>query len=537
MKNFFFTILFLLLYLNSQAQSWAPVRVGETYHYTKSSSTPLALMDSFPLLPNNHNGNYILDSFSVIKNIPNQEYQNTFTIGVDSVVATAGVQEFYYSQQLTQCSNCSNPIALQPFQPSDSILFFPRVAILANGNYSLIIQTDSIQLAPTVVNTSPSYPIQDFWVNADSIYWDSTCSDSVVIISIKDSAQTLLPLYRFHIAKNEGIKKLYKDGSLLYEWIGREGTTNSGLTRLTFEQIYNFNIGDIFYYDMYEFDGTGVVFRCVHVYYQQRMTVLNKQIISPDSILYTFEQHKFTDSTQCPEPAANKLDTIDILYTNTGVYQLRQGELRYFYNLPPNPLYIDAYIACKDLFLHQLKYVGYDLGSVPAVHSYYYPHVFYPSSTSPLVYEDKSAPANSFAFLFSEDLGAIFEGYWLFEHGYTKELVGYIKGQDTVGIITDPVVVYNQLTTTTAKNKNYWQLLSNPAQQSIQLKTSPQLIVGQYEIVVYDIFGNQVLQQQKELTPNQSIQLNAHKLATGMYVILLQQQNQILDKIKVMVKP
>jgi hypothetical protein len=535
MKNLYLLLLISFLSINIQAQNWAPVRIGETYHYTKGSTSSLQLKNIFPLLPQN---NLIIDSISSIKNIPNQDFQETFTIGVDSMsISTNGVQEFHYSEQLVACDTCIHNIAVHPFHPSDSIYFFPKVQLLPNGNYLLQLENDIFELnnhvPSTNINATPSRLASKF----NQQYYDPSIQDSIVVIDILDQNNCIH--YEISISKTHGIVAidnfLSGDYSLL---LGKEGTTNVGLTRLTFNEIYNFDVGDIFYYDMHEFDGTGSGWFCMHIYYYQRQRVLQKQVISVDSIQYTFETIDYISPHQCPLPwISNVLDTITVLYTNRerSIYELRQGELN------ERNLYTRELLAGKDFLQHQLKYVGYDLRTT-AVHQQNpwaqdnYASIFYPLPNITSKYYGSTSRLHDVSFLFSKNLGAIFEGRWALESTYNKALIGYIKGQDTVGIRYEPAFILP--TTNSPKiSERYIKLLSNPARQIIQLKTTATLPSGVYSIKLYDTLGNIVSMNSYDLAPTQALQLEVNSLTAGIYILSLQHQNQIVEKIKVIIAP
>lgn len=87
---------------------------------------------------------------------------------------------------------------------------------------------------------------------------------------------------------------------------------------------------------------------------------------------------------------------------------------------------------------------------------------------------------------FSEGLGLVEEDYWGFEYGYTKTLVGFVKGNDTTGLITPD----EQFTDIRIVQNNQLKIYPNPSKDYLNI------IVGlntQIEsIVLYDLNGREI---------------------------------------------
>jgi len=520
MKKAFAIILFLLVNFYLQAQDWAPVREGEVYHYyTETQPFQSISFDSinFVLLPND-----------LVVSSNQNAVKNTFSIGVDSAISNPqGAIDYYYAPRTEPCDTCIAP-TLNKITTTDSTYLFPKVILKASGSYLLIIHADTIELAANPITTSIVNTSQQFTVQVDSIYWATlfdnipsitTVQDSMIILKVESSVAPYPILYEVYLSKNYGIVELVQYNvqsqlpSFSFRLIGKEGAINGGFTRLKFQDIFDYNVGDQFFYYVYEFDGTGIWWfpNREHKY---RLRVLSRQDVSPDTIIYTMD--KIIHWGWNIPWAMNVLDTITktYIFSETEFYNLQEGEL----GLQGGT----RHVACKDFLMKDRKFVGYDYELTTQAGNYI--SWFYPTGVPNQYQGVAGAGIEAFALLYEKGLGEVYRGEWYFESTLRRKLDGYIKGTDTVGIIPlilSPIVI-KKPTVTELK------LLSNPVEDylSVYYKSS-----SPSKKLVFSILNMQGLRIQSynktDCTDNTFV-FPVNGFSSGMYILEIRQEGALI---------
>jgi len=527
-----FFLLLALISFEANAQDWLPIAQNEKYHYISDSVINTAIIN-FPLLPSN---NVILNDFQY--GVGSGVLDNVFTISIDSPIIVGNTTYYKYVNRVTQCDTCSN-LSVQISKPTDSTFLYPEIVQVGTGGYLLIFNQDTIELAPTPQNTYTIDSIQNISISTDSIFLDTwfygTFVDSLASITVKSLTAPYPKLYRILLSKNYGITRVYKydlvsqNPYLLFQMIGQEGSNYSlGYKQVRFQDIYNFNIGDQFYYHEYIFDGNPLWGYPTNVLeYWYRLKVIGRQDVAIDTIIYTFESVYYNQGY--PTLTLNVAYTFSKSYilSEDRSFTMQEKEIRshsehYFY----------GNAICKDFFgANSVKYIGYDLGLTAQQTSPWgqdnYISAFNLVFPHTELYESIPTLVDDISILYSPGLGKSFEGYWHFEHTNIIEMVGFIKGNTALGS-TPIVTILNQQKL--ESDEITFSVFPNPVTDL--LKISVNSVESDLMYTIFNTEGKALLSISKENSFEEIIEIPVQNLTKGIYFLKIQQNGKVLENKK-----
>jgi hypothetical protein len=121
---------------------------------------------------------------------------------------------------------------------------------------------------------------------------------------------------------------------------------------------------------------------------------------------------------------------------------------------------------------------------------------------------------------YSETLGLTKEEYFDFEYGFTKILEGYIKDNDTIGLITPD----EAFTSIGEISKNRIKIFPNPANEYLFFNFDR--ILNFRSIIIYDLDGRE------QLSSKQIDKLYIGDLTNGLYIIKILELNGVFSTYK-----
>lgn len=503
----------------SYAQNWAPVQVGETYSYRKGDFQ--FVPQSFPLVPSS-----VQSMIATPTGGLGSAANNTFVVEVASTTQNVGTTTFNYTPRIQACDTCST-LSVMELPLSHSDYWFPEITQMGNGNHLLVFKGDTIELAANPLTTNTTSATQQLSTTVDSTYLGAwlyaSIPDSMVSLTVNSTVAPFAPLYNFRLSKNYGIIEwsVYNITTqlfdLAFELARKENASSSaGWPTLGFEAIYDFNVGDQFFYKTYCFDAMGLGWTVdIHADYQHKVRVLARQNIASDSILYTMER---TGISGFNSPYVSGVaDTFTVTYVNdpAAPYNLKEGLL------PTTSQGNHRFAACKDFFFDAtVKYVGYDFGLTTQLSPNPMPNDNY-TSTFDLTSNSSPYPANireteDVGIVYKAGLGAVFDGEWFFERTKTVELVGYIKGTDTVGTVLNVVLNTAQVAT---KAPLGIHVLSNPIQNQLQLNVKDLTSGNSIHLELVDLNGRVQASFQERVVQDGLYTFPIQNIAAGVYIL------------------
>lgn len=550
MKTFLFSCLLLLSSAWAQAQNWTPVQGGYVYYYADSN---YVLWDVIELgLDHAPMG---LSGAGVYQDL-------LYAYGANGVIAleieqetdSNGVQHFVPQPSIKNCDTCLIPTLVNNQQAPLSALY-PSITLQSNGHYQLVLYEDTIHLA-AAPSTTPASLNQQYLVTIQQKTVDSVFSifstgvDSTVPIQVHSTTNRLL--YTIYLSKDYGVYKVEQYDSLgttivdrIY-LLGRQETVSfaaEGLHSLKYREIFDYQVGDQFYY-IFE-DGNRSGWPSSEVHY--RIKILTRQD-RPDTLRYRVERHLYEryDYYFLRGPFGRITDTFDLVYTNdrqkiynTYPHNLHASNHSYIHNHNITP-----YLACKD-FLYgataMAKYVGYNRGfpltpsSVNNVNAnFVYPYYASFINTSPSTYQIDTSVWHTYvglsphreSYAYVAGLGRTAYFYSISYSQTEERLIGYIKGTDTVGI-TPPIIFLNNSSPPISRTP-ILQIIPNPVQQQLQLHYQTQQPQGEITLSIINALG-QVLQQKRVTEDYFSLySLDVTHLPTGNYWLQIQRQQTVV---------
>lgn len=532
MKPQLILILVLFFTPHTSAQSWTPVRVGDVYHYAYNYGLGLSQLEFYVLLPNNSFSSnptgILLPSNNPIVNLLQTGVKNSFSVRIDSSYIDGGDTHYGYSKRYVVCDSCP-VIALEKIQVGDSASLVPKTIKKANGNYLIIFNNDTIKLAADILSTNFYDALKQRSTTVTSI--DSTTlfnwtanpvHDSIVVIEV---VSPIAQNYYFSISKNFGIidfgTSVFSNSSILL--IGKEGLVSGGRQSLKFGDIFDFNIGDEFYYHNYQYASLGWMplnWPYQHFYCRYRDKVIGKNIISIDSIVYTYERIYYSqlfNNYNLFLPT-----TITKTFTNSDQhpYGFLDGELS-----SPTPFFSERFIS-KDFIDGDKKYLGYDMNVTDLVGlgNDNYVSIFHDVGSG--YYQAAIDQSYDYAILLEKGLGETYHGSWSMDSYLITILQGYIKGADTVGITPEIIITGSN----TVKN-NQDAILSvrpNPTTDYLNIYYQTSQIGKQLTFSVLDMQGRVLQTYRTADVSDKTYIVPVYDLVAGMYVLEVRRDGKLL---------
>lgn len=523
MKQTLFLFLFAFSVFKVNGQNWLPIMPNQKYHYVSDSIIGMNTI-TLPLLPSS---NAVLNSFQY--GIGGGIVENAFTVSIDSSILIGNSTHHKYKPRVIQCDTCAN-LAVKIIEATDPEFLYPEIIQLNTGGYLLILNQDTVELEATPQSTFITDPLQNISVVVDSIFLDTwlygSISDSVASISVKSLTAPFISYYRILLSKNNGIVKLYdydtlsQNPNLRFQMIGKEDANPSlGYKQLKFQNVYDFNVGDQFYYHEYIFDGNPLWSYPTNVLeYWYRLEVIGRQDVALDTIVYTFERVFYNQGY--PALTLNVVDTLTKSYilAKDKPFTMQEGELR-----EVSEYYFYGNAICKDFFAtNAVKYIGYDLGLTnqqtgPPWTTDNYISAFQSVFLNPNLYEGIPSELDDVAILYSIGLGRAFEGHWHFEHTNITEMIGFIKGSTMVGS-TPGIVILNQ--EKLQSQEIAFSIFPNPVTNVLKVNISNSTTDLTYRI--FDAKGHEVSLVRDQNNSKGIIEISVQDLVKGVYFLEVQ---------------
>ena len=525
MKQYLMILFFLNFWTLVAAQDWAPVREGETYHYrwypSYNSSVQYPRVGEPFFSPN------------LVASLPIEA--DEFSIRVDGLTIHGVDSQYQYQKRFGICGNCP-VLAIEEMLEGDSVSLFPKIIQKVSGGYRIIYNKDTLELTNNLQIIPSANPLYYYatttdWVDIYSNPYsyvpnNSPVYDSVVYIYVDDLMGQ--SLYLMGISKNNGLIYFLSD---YVKWgiigIERSGN-NSGVETFgfAFEDIYGFNVGDQFYYHSYTYRGSGVAtwpYITNYIQFWYRWKILDRQNIGTDTINYTIERVYYDQDY----PVFQNLGIAD---TFIKVYIHSEDS---FYTMTDLELRCDPYgstcVGCKDLFAingNHMRYIGYDFNLTSQQNGQDdYISMFYSNNTN--YYEGAITPFEDFATLYQKGLGRVYEGQWSMESADTRELIGYIKGTDTIGS-TPNITIYTD-TKKALKGEQVIKLLANPTNDYLKVYYQSKEIKYHLNFSILNRMGQTLVLYEGIEAPDNIYTFPVHDLASGLYFLEIRQDGKLLE--------
>ena len=352
-----YILFFLLVFttLQAQAQDWFP-KVDHYYHYTKSNNGSVA-----QLLLNNIPYTTIIGlETNTIPYYPHNNYNSLYSgifyrdtllsIQIDTLTDSIGNIHYIPKKLLQVCDTCSSPT----IQYRRTALY-PDITQTSSGQQLIILGLDTFPIPRHPFNTSfhdTSKHLRGYSLYATPNPNDS--QDTIVALELEKYTNPNRTFWEVGISKKYGIAYVVDINNDDINLIGSEGQDFFGYQSLQYDDIFDFNIGDQFYYDEEQISAHGT---CYFGYMRNDLRykdkILTRQRIGLDTIRYLIERSTYV--TRCNP----RIDTFPQIYTSNPLheYNARQGYPSIPFYTPNSHGWI--YTTAREYFDNQdLKYTG-----------------------------------------------------------------------------------------------------------------------------------------------------------------------------------
>ena len=477
-----FTNLFLLTFSLCYSQNWAPINSIEKF-------------------------NYQIDTASYISN----------TLWIDSVKIIGSDSVFYLNKIVLDCFDC--PWTFDP-------LIEFKIA-----NQGQFLQERIIKKEPDVYRFEGkrTFTLKTHFALNESWTFDSTGNVVATVVDIfedeifgeTDSLKTIQLSNgdTIWLSKDHGIIK-FVEGTHCYELKGIEGRY-LGEILPDFWGFYNFDIGDVFQYEHTDgtFEGTLWQWNTVKKY-----EILAKQTDTSKIIyeVYQVSNRSYTTNNGTfPVSSSQGVETIEFELISAPYYigQFNRALVKY-----------DQYELCGDDIRHYMgvyrdptdnrvvKKTGNPFPYYPDMNTSYQ-FINFDEQSDTLVLETCAA---NFYYEFKEGIGLIHSRLSDFESWESAELVGYIKGTDTVGVISADADILMNANEVFA-DETQIEIYPNPIDDgTLNLKVQSN---NNLQVDIFNLEGRLIYHLPLQSFGSLAIDLN--KQPSGIYIVRLGNQNFI----------
>ncbi len=373
---------------------------------------------NWSLLNKNYKYNYSLGNTGYITN----------TLYADSFQVSGNDTMFFMNRIITECDTCSTSNLFLKNQPQ----FMQRKVMFSNGVYCFI-DTSYYAIKPhsnvggnwifDTINNNSATVVSVF---QSSIFGQSDSIKQIIL----GSGDSIIISKRFGIIQFPDFKS-----NQSYTLIGIEGL-NIGEIEPKFKEIFDFNVGDVFQYDIRKTIAVSAPTQIRH----EKITILDKQYYT-DSIKYEVnvfvkkykyyviiyeEQYFHFDSILIFRDSSNHICN---KYNHEIIKPVYHEQIGF---TPDSLVYgrmeNSAWIYITNGFLQSLKTKGID---------FHGPFQLYNFSSSSIISYDLLEPAwvATYMNLFAIGLGQCIWHCDPFEYPRSNYLIGYVKNGDTTGTV------------------------------------------------------------------------------------------------------
>jgi hypothetical protein len=432
------------------------------------------------------------------------------TIYVDSIDVIEGDSVFYLNRIMAPCDTCTS----LPWGPDNYYLknqpqFLQRMMTRLEDNTWKFHDT-------AIFYIKPKTSVGGSWIFDSSLmiiaqvenkYLDTAFNiqDSMKRIVLSNGREIIL-------SKNFGILEYEPPDGINLTLEGIEGP-GLGTQVPKFHDFFDFQVGDIFQYQISAGWATGIGYEAIDTY--EKVTILEK-IESTDSLHYDI--HKIGRTvhwdTNFPYDTSYFNEFVSITYIDSTDHACNRYQnekvnrpLGFYDDFPHFTKMILKRENDTMMVREEGDYQTY-WGSVFTYHNY--------PDTSLHADLLEVCCADQFVRTYKTGLGETFYFLWIFEIEESKELIGYIKNGDTTGVIIDDSILTS--TIEAGSRAKSFKLYPNPADDYFIISYSE--IPERSILSIYTISGVPVKSiQLGKTTQNQRI--DVPDINPGLYVIVL----------------
>lgn len=491
----FLLALLLLTGSNATGQSWAPVSKDQVYYYQADTADHI-----------------------------------THQLQVDSTYSRNGNQVQVLNTGLQRCDTCSAdnlPVVGDPgridtvYYHIDHPFFWQRTVVDSQNRYYFYGNRDFI-LAPDAPKetTWPFRPDTSVTARIDSTYQTSVFgrTDSVKRIRLS-SGQTLL------LTKNHGIMEFpaVQDG-IHYQLTGIKSDTNRMGNTFGFKEIYDWQVGDVFQYKYDPFPRPRDFYRGSTT----KREILEKNI-STNKVTYKVESKelksvKYRSGTR----EALVVDTSYIKFTTNSLGDCYPGEVLQNsdiddWGLPPLRSEDSNMVTRCRLTVDSNGRLTKTIG---AKRNFSDRPINYYKQARGTIHQAQGSVNGDYGKQFKEGLGLTSHYQFYFEAGSYRKLIGYMKGDSTVGkVLSDQRIRERDDVGVSGALESPTIVYPNPVQRTLHLENlSP---AHAAEIRLYNQMGQRVRQYQQA---GAKARINTAGLEPGLYILKIQDGSDFIQR-------
>jgi Secretion system C-terminal sorting domain len=484
MKNVLSALAFSLFLLNqSIAQNWAPLNLSDKYNYRAGSAAFI-----------------------------------TNTIWLDSVTVNGADSVFHLNRIVTACDTCQLHWSGQAYKLTNQGQFLQKTMVKNPSGWFVFDGKSSFTI-------NPNAELGESWLfdtvqNITANILDK--SEGMTALGLPDSVKTigLSNGGSLLLSKNYGFLNFPDfSGSNIFNLTGIEGR-DLGEKVPGFLEFYDFEVGDVFM--LYNYRGDGGSFMQSEDY--TRIEILGKQVLNDTFNYDTKQRWLHIDSWNCGGVFCYDSTYGEIQHQ---VWTIANNQSKLTGAYPNQLIHFEAddeFSPCSQSYFYMqfhLDSLGRLTKSIEDLSN-----SFSPASTGYELQGELLVPNEGpdycvFGINFKHGLGLTYLGSLIFESTKNQQLLGYIKGQDTVGIILSDEDLYVNAAKDIVRN-NTLQLTPNPAHGQVNITAKLPFPVQEANITLRNNVGDLLQQAHIRINGDEIIEsLNIEALPSGIYLLSL----------------